>query len=266
MFKNAILASLTGGLITWGLTTLGSALVFLFLGGIKKRILSIMYGFAAGVMVAASFWSLLLPAIDLSSKNEITKWLIPTLGFLLGTLFIWILDKILPHMHFFNGETLKEGPNTKLSQLTLLFLAITVHNIPEGLAVGVAFGAYFIGDPNFTLASAMALTIGIGIQNFPEGAALSLPLVSTGVSKWKSFLLGSLSAIVEPISAVIGAIAVTKMQIILPLALAFAAGAMIYVVVEELVPEAVDKQDNHAGVFGFIIGFTIMMILDVSLG
>ena len=266
MFNNAISASLTGGLITWGLTTLGSALVFLFISGIKNKILYSMYGFAAGIMVAASFWSLLLPAIELSSNNEIAKWFVPTSGFLMGTLFIWCLDKFLPHMHFLNGKILKEGPNTKLSQLTLLFLAITLHNIPEGLAVGVSFGAYFIGDPNFSLASAMALTLGIGIQNFPEGAAISLPLVATGVSKWRSFLLGSLSAIVEPISALIGAIAVTKIQMVLPLALSFAAGAMIYVVVEELLPEAVDKQDNHAGVFGFIIGFAIMMILDVALG
>ena len=265
MFDSPIALALFGGLITWTFTSLGSALVFIFFSEIKPKVLATMYGFAAGVMTAASFWSLLAPSIELSSKMDLPKWIIPVLGFLFGSFFIWILDKVLPHMHIVNGHEEKEGPKIQLSKSVLLFLAITLHNIPEGLAVGVTFGAFSIGQSGITLASAMALTLGIGLQNFPEGAAVSLPLKTSGVSKLKSFALGSLSGLVGPIAAIIGALTVTKLTLILPAALSFSAGAMIYVVIEELVPEAVAEEHNHFGVFGFIFGFAIMMILDIAL-
>lgn len=265
MFDSPILLALFGGLITWTFTSLGSALVFIFFSEIKPKVLATMYGFAAGVMTAASFWSLLAPSIELSSKMDLPKWIIPVCGFLLGSFFIWILDKVLPHIHIVNGHEEKEGPKVRLSKSILLFLAITLHNIPEGLAVGVTFGAFSIGQSGITLAAAMALTLGIGLQNFPEGAAVSLPLKTTGFSKLKAFALGSLSGLVEPVAAVIGALTVTKLAVILPVALSFSAGAMIYVVIEELVPEAVSDEHNHFGVFGFIFGFAVMMILDIAL-
>lgn len=265
MLDSPIILSLFGGLITWTFTSLGSALVFIFFSEIKPKVLACMYGFAAGVMTAASFWSLLAPSIELSSDTDLPKWFIPVFGFLLGSFFIWVLDKVIPHIHIVNGHEEKEGPQIRLSKSVLLFLAITLHNIPEGLAIGVTFGAFSIGQSGITLAAAIALTLGIGLQNFPEGAAVSLPLKTTGVSKFKSFALGSFSGIVEPIASVIGAIAVTKLTLILPIALSFSAGAMIYVVIEELVPEAVADEHNHFGVFGFILGFAIMMVLDVAL-
>lgn len=258
--------ALTGGLITWTFTTLGAAMVFLFRSEIKPRLLALMYGFAAGVMTAASFWSLLAPAIELSSKMPLPNWIIPAFGFIIGALFLWILDKILPHLHIVNGHEEKEGIKTHFSKTMLLLFAITLHNIPEGLAVGVAFGAFAVGAEGATLSAAFALALGIGIQNFPEGAAVSLPLRTSGLSKFKSFVYGSLSGIVEPMAAIIGAIAVYYMRFILPIALSFSAGAMIYVVIEELVPEAVAEEHNHAGVLGFMLGFVIMMVLDVALG
>ena len=221
---------------------------------------------AAGVMTAASFWSLLAPSIELSENTNLPNWLIPVGGFLLGAFFIWILDKVLPHMHIVNGNEEKEGAKVQLSKSILLFLAITLHNIPEGLAVGVTFGAFSVGNSGVTFNAALALALGIGLQNFPEGAAVSLPLKTSGISKLKSFSLGAISGIVEPIAAVIGALAVTKLTFILPIALSFSAGAMMYVVIEELVPEAVAEEHNHFGVFGFIFGFAIMMVLDVALG
>lgn len=265
MLESPIILALFGGLITWTFTSLGSALVFVFFSEIKPKVLACMYGFAAGVMTAASFWSLLAPSIELSSNMDIPNWIVPVFGFLIGSFFIWILDKVIPHIHMVNGHEEKEGPKVQLSKSVLLFLAITLHNIPEGLAIGVTFGAFSIGQSGITLAAAMALTLGIGLQNFPEGAAVSLPLKTTGVSKLKSFALGSFSGLVEPIASVIGALAVTKLTLILPIALSFSAGAMIYVVIEELVPEAVAEEHNHFGVFGFILGFAIMMILDVAL-
>lgn len=265
MLESPIILALFGGLITWTFTSLGSALVFVFFSEIKPKVLACMYGFAAGVMTAASFWSLLAPSIELSSNMDIPNWIVPVFGFLIGSFFIWILDKVIPHIHMVNGHEEKEGPKVRLSKSVLLFLAITLHNIPEGLAIGVTFGAFSIGQSGITLAAAMALTLGIGLQNFPEGAAVSLPLKTTGVSKLKSFALGSFSGFVEPIASVIGALAVTKLTLILPIALSFSAGAMIYVVIEELVPEAVAEEHNHFGVFGFILGFAIMMILDVAL-
>lgn len=259
--------ALAGGLITWSFTTLGSAMVFLFASDIKPKLLALMYGFAAGVMTAASFWSLLAPAIELSSKMPLPNWIIPALGFTIGAVFLWILDKILPHLHIVNGHEEREGIKTHWSKTVLLLFAITLHNIPEGLAVGVAFGAFAVGAEGATLSAAFALALGIGIQNFPEGAAVSLPLRTSGWPKFKSFFYGSLSGVVEPIAAVIGAIAVVYMSFILPIALSFSAGAMIYVVIEELVPEAAsEERNNHAGVFGFMLGFVIMMILDVALG
>ncbi|WP_295155176.1 ZIP family metal transporter [uncultured Brachyspira sp.] len=264
--SSAIELALFAGSITFLFTALGSGLVFLFISEIRPKLLASMYGFAAGVMTAASFWSLLAPSIELSESTNIPNWVIPVLGFLLGAFFIWLLDKILPHMHIVNGNEEQEGVKVKLSKSILLFLAITLHNIPEGLAIGVTFGAFSIGDGKVTFNAALALALGIGLQNFPEGAAISLPLKTTGVSKLKSFLLGTISGIVEPIAAVIGAVAVTKLTIILPISLAFSAGAMMYVVVEELVPEAVLEEHNHFGVFGFILGFAIMMVLDTALG
>lgn len=256
--------ALFGGGITFAFTALGSALVFFFMSEIKPKLLATMYGFAAGVMTAASFWSLLAPSIELSENTNLPNWLIPVAGFLLGAFFIWVLDKVMPHMHIVNGNEETEGAKVQLSKSILLFLAITLHNIPEGLAVGVTFGAFSVGDSGVTFNAALAL--GIGLQNFPEGAAVSLPLKTTGVSKLKSFSLGAISGIVEPIAAVIGSLAVTKLTVILPIALAFSAGAMMYVVIEELVPEAVAEEHNHFGVFGFIFGFAIMMVLDVALG
>ncbi|MDO6993187.1 ZIP family metal transporter [Brachyspira innocens] len=260
------LLALFGGTITFTFTALGSALVFFFSKEIKHKVFASMYGFAAGVMMAASFWSLLAPSIELSKNTNLPNWVIPAFGFLFGSFFIWVLDKILPHMHIVNGSEQKEGTNTKLSKNILLFLAVTLHNIPEGLAVGITFGAFSIGNADVTFNAALVLALAIGLQNFPEGAAVSLPLKTNGVSNIKSFLFGAISGIVEPIAAVIGALAVTKLTLILPIALSFSAGAMIYVVVEELVPEAVAEEHNHFGVFGFIIGFAVMMVLDVALG
>lgn len=257
--------ALGGGLITWTLTSLGSAMVFIF-GNVKKRSLVFMYGFAAGVMMAASFWSLLAPSIELSSAMSLPEWIIPSSGFVIGALFLWTLDKILPHLHSGHNRSEQEGIKTNWSKTILLLFAITLHNIPEGLAVGVAFGASAIDAGGASLSAAFALALGIGIQNFPEGAAVSLPLRTEGFSKTKAFIYGSLSGIVEPIAAIVGAVLITHMTFMLPFALAFSAGAMVYVVIEELVPEAVQEEHGHIGVLSFMIGFIIMMILDVALG
>ena len=252
---------------TWGMTALGAALVFFF-KTINKRVLNIMLGFAAGVMVAASFWSLLDPAIAMAEGRFLPPWLIASIGFLSGAGFLMLADKLMPHIHFFAKDGEKEGLSTGWRRTLLLLLSITLHNIPEGLAVGVAFGAVAQGAGDITVLSAAAVAIGIGIQNFPEGAAVSIPLRREGLSRWKSFLYGQASALVEPIAGLAGAIMVTEMQAILPYALAFAAGAMLFVVVEELIPEA-QTGDGHGSAdrstLGFIFGFTIMMILDVAL-
>ncbi|WP_414043773.1 ZIP family metal transporter [Macrococcus animalis] len=253
------------GLFTWSMTGVGAAVVFLF-KSVNFKVLNTMQGFAAGVMIAASFWSLLAPAIEFSEKAGHIPWIPAAVGFLLGGLFIRMLDVIIPHIHL-KGQPShqQEGPKTNLKKSTLLFLAITMHNIPEGLAIGVGFGGILTGNEQMLMA-AIGLAIGIGIQNIPEGAALSLPIHADGKSKWTAFNMGHGSAIVEPIFAMVGAAAVILITPILPYALAFAAGAMIFVVVEELIPESQSGANTDLATLGLMLGFTIMMILDVSLG
>lgn len=258
--------ALVGTLFTYSMTALGASLVFFF-KQIDKKVLNTMLGFASGVMIAASFWSLLDPAIGMAEQQGKNPAIVAGIGFLLGGLFLYIADKLIPHVHFGkNAEP--EGVSTQLRRSILLVLSITLHNIPEGLAVGVAFGAAATNqDPAIVLA-AMSVAIGIGLQNFPEGAAVSIPLRREGLSRFKSFLYGQASGIVEPISGVIGALLVTQMTELLPYGLAFAAGAMIYVVVEELIPEAQDSSvtGTHFATWGVMIGFVVMMFLDVTLG
>ena len=250
---------------TWGVTALGAALVFLS-RNVNLKVLDGMLGFAAGVMIAASYWSLLAPAIEMSEGRGIPVWLPPLTGFLLGGIFLRVIDRILPHLHSGFATENAEGIKTSWHRSTLLVLAITLHNIPEGLAVGVAFGAAASGLPSATLAGAIALAIGIGLQNFPEGVAVSMPLRREGMSKLKSFWYGQLSAIVEPAAGVIGAAIVLTSQAILPYALAFAAGAMIFVVVEELIPAAQHHGNTDIATMGAMLGFAVMMVLDVGLG
>ena len=264
-----VMQAFVATLFTWGVTALGSAMVFFF-KEINKSVLNAMLGFAAGVMIAASFWSLLAPAIELAEELGQIPYVTAALGFLGGGLFLFIVDKIMPHLHLGQEKDQAEGIKTSWQRSVLLVLAITLHNIPEGLAVGVAFGAVGHDFPTASLAGASALALGIGLQNFPEGAAVSIPLRREGFSRLKAFLYGQASGIVEPIAAVIGALMVVKMRSILPFALAFAAGAMIYVVAEELIPEAQINDDDHHSVelatLGVLVGFTIMMVLDVALG
>lgn len=266
-FKNLdpVLQALTATLFTWGVTALGASIVF-FMKEMKQSVLDGMLGFAAGVMIAASFWSLLAPAIEMASDGPMPPWFVAATGFLLGGMFLRVVDRYLPHLHI--GEPIEnaEGVKSHLRKSVLLVLAITLHNIPEGLAVGVAFGAVTGNIGGASLAGAVALAIGIGIQNFPEGAAVSMPLRREGFSRRKSFLYGQASGIVEPIAGVIGAIAVISMKSILPYALAFAAGAMIFVVVEELIPESQANHHTHIATMGAMLGFAVMMILDVALG
>lgn len=264
-----VVQALIATLFTWGMTALGASLVFFF-KEINNTVLTLMLGFAAGVMIAASFWSLLNPAIEMAEGLGQTAWLTAAIGFLGGGLFLLLVDKLLPHLHIGQDDSHIEGIKTSWERSVLLVLSITLHNIPEGLAVGVAFGAVAYNLPSASLAGAVALGIGIGIQNFPEGAAVSIPLRKEGLSRKKAFLYGQASGIVEPMAGVIGALAVLKMQPILPYALGFAAGAMIYVVVEELIPEARDSSQSSntadVGTIGCMVGFTVMMILDVALG
>ncbi|MDQ3506952.1 MAG: ZIP family metal transporter [Actinomycetota bacterium] len=251
-------------LFTWGMTALGAALVF----GTKKvlrRLLDAMLGFAAGVMIAASFWSLLAPAIELSANGPLPEWLPPVIGFLLGGVFLRGLDLTLPHLHPGMKMSEAEGVDTTWRRSVLLVSAITLHNIPEGLAIGVAFGAVASGLEGATLGAAIALAIGIGLQNFPEGTAVSMPLRRDGMSRRKSFFYGQLSGSVEPIAAVVGAAVVIVAQPMLPYALAFAAGAMIFVVAEELIPEAKRGSPDIAAL-SLMVGFAVMMTLDVALG
>ena len=254
-----------GTLFTWGMTAVGAASVFLF-KTISRKVLDGMLGFAAGVMIAASFWSLLAPAIELSEEMGLIPWVPALVGFLFGGIFLRLADRILPHLHMSESIEHAEGIKTSLHKTTLLVLAITLHNIPEGLAVGVAFGAVAAGIPSASLAGAVALAIGIGIQNFPEGLAVSVPLRREGFSRRKSFFYGQLSGVVEPIAGVLGALAVVMMRPILPYALAFAAGAMIFVVVEEAIPESSAAGNTHIATLGAMIGFAVMMSLDVALG
>lgn len=263
-----IMQAFMGGLFTWGLTALGAAMVF-FTRGVGHKLLDSMLGFAAGVMIAASVWSLILPAIEMTEAMGGTGWIPAAIGFLAGGLFLRICDAYLPHLHIGHPRTEAEGMETKWRRVTLLILAITLHNIPEGLAIGVLFGAAAIGiDPSgtATVMGAVVLALGIGIQNFPEGLAVSMPLRREGVGMGKSFNYGQLSGVVEPISAIIGAAAVIFVQPVLPYALAFAAGAMIYVVVEELIPESQQHGNTDIATLGTMIGFVVMMVLDVALG
>ncbi|MCK5673946.1 MAG: ZIP family metal transporter [Spirochaetales bacterium] len=260
-----VMQALFGTLFTWGMTAVGAASVFLF-KTISRKVLDGMLGFAAGVMIAASFWSLLAPAIELSEEMGLIPWVPALVGFLFGGIFLRFADRLLPHLHMSEPIEHAEGVKTSLHKTTLLVLAITLHNIPEGLAVGVAFGAVAAGIPSASLAGAVALAIGIGIQNFPEGLAVSVPLRREGFSRRKSFFYGQLSGVVEPIAGVLGALAVVMMRPILPYALAFAAGAMIFVVVEEAIPESSAAGNTHIATLGAMIGFAVMMSLDVALG
>lgn len=258
-----VLAALYATLFTWLVTAAGASLVFFF-KSMNRGLLDGMLGFTGGVMVAASFWSLLAPAIEMSGGDGFQKVIPSMLGFMGGALFVYMLDKTLPHLHIDFKES--EGPKSQWQRTTLLVLAITLHNIPEGLAVGVLFGGVAAGVPEATIAGAVTLAIGIGLQNFPEGIAVSIPLRRMGMSRKKSFIYGQASAIVEPIAGVLGATAVTFFTPILPYALAFAAGAMIFVVVEEVIPETQLDKYTDIATLGFIIGFTVMMALDVGLG
>ena len=262
---NPVLAAFYASLFTWILTALGASLVFFF-KGMNRGLLDGMLGFTGGVMLAASFWSLLAPGIAMSPGEGFVKVLPSAIGFGLGALFLYGLDKILPHLHINFKESEKEGIKSPWHRTTLLVSAITMHNIPEGLAVGVLFGGVAAGIPEATIGGAVALALGIGIQNFPEGVAVSMPLRRQGVSRFKSFWYGQLSAIVEPVAAVVGALAVSFFTPILPYALAFAAGAMIFVVVEEVIPETQRDKYTDIATLGFIGGFIVMMTLDVALG
>lgn len=258
-----ILAALYATLFTWFVTAFGAAFVFFF-KTMNRVVLDGMLGFTGGVMVAASYWSLLAPAIEMSEGEGFVKVIPAAVGFMLGALFLFGLDKVLPHLHINFQET--EGVKSPWQRTTLLVLAITLHNIPEGLAVGVLFGGVAAGIPEASIAGALTLAIGIGIQNFPEGIAVSMPLRRMGMSRTKSFMYGQSSALVEPIAGVIGAVAVTFFTPILPYALAFAAGAMIFVVVEEVIPETQQDKNTDIATLGFIGGFVVMMVLDVALG
>lgn len=250
---------------TWLMTALGAAVVF-FRRDMSRKVLDWMLGFAAGVMIAASYWSLLAPAIEMSEANGVPGWLPAAGGFLAGAVVLRLADRVLPHLHLGLPRSEAEGISTSWKRTTLLVLAITLHNIPEGLAVGVAFGAVAAGFPSATLAGAIALALGIGIQNFPEGVAVSLPLRRQGLGQFKSFWMGQLSGFVEIVAGVLGALLVVWAQPILPYALSFAAGAMIFVVVEEVIPESQQGDNTDLATMGTMLGFTVMMVLDVGLG
>lgn len=250
---------------TWGVTALGASVVFVF-KTVNRKLLDAMLGFAAGIMIAASFWSLLNPAIALAEEMGSRPWVPAVVGFLAGGAFLWGVDKILPHLHLGFPRSEAEGIQTSWHRSVLLVLAITLHNIPEGLAVGVAFGAVASGIESSSLGAAVALALGIGIQNFPEGLAVAAPLRREGWSRRKSFLYGQASGVVEPVAGVIGAAAVLWMRPMLPYALSFAAGAMIYVVVEELIPESQLEKNTDLATIGAMVGFAVMMMLDVALG
>ena len=256
-----VIQALIAALFTWGVTMLGAAIVFCF-KEVKKSIMDALLGFSAGVMIAASFWSLLNPAIEMATNFKMIAWLVVFLGFFSGGLLLFLGDKV------YNNFADKSNINKqkKLKRCLMLIFSITLHNIPEGLVVGVAFGSLAYGIQGATLASAITLAIGIGLQNFPEGSAVSLPLRREGMSRSKAFFLGQLSGVVEPIAAVIGALLVLKIQTLLPFLLAFAAGAMVYVVVEELIPESQSNQRKDLMALFTLIGFSVMMILDVALG
>ena len=262
---NPVVQALLATGFTWAVTALGAASVFTA-RDISRKALDGMLGFAGGVMIAASYWSLLAPAIEMSEGKSLPVWFPAVVGFLLGGVFLRVVDAILPHLHIGFRADEAEGLKTSWRRSTLLVLAITLHNIPEGLAVGVAFGAVAAGLPSATLAAAVALAIGIGIQNFPEGMAVSVPLRREGMSRLKSFWYGQASALVEPVFGVVGAVAVIVARPLLPYALSFAAGAMIFVVIEEVVPEAQRGGNTDLATMGGMIGFAAMMLLDVAFG
>ena len=260
-----VLQALLATCFTWWVTALGAGLVF-FAKEIRQKHLDMSLGFAAGVMIAASYWSLLAPAIEMSEGKSVPSWVPAAAGFLLGGVFLRGCDRLLPHLHPGLAMSEAEGIPTRWKKAVLLVLAITLHNIPEGLAVGVAFGAVAAGLPSATIGGAIALAVGIGLQNFPEGLAVSLPLRREGVSRLKCFWWGQLSAVVEPVAGVIGAATVLVAQPILPYALSFAAGAMIFVVAEEAIPESQTSGNADLATLGLMVGFTVMMVLDVALG
>ena len=256
--------------IVWGLlipfigTTLGSAMVFFMKNKMNKKVEKLLLGFASGVMIAASVWSLLIPSIDMAEEQKVISWIPAAVGFLLGIVFLLVLDSIIPHLHLNSSKP--EGMKSKLKNITMMVLAVTLHNIPEGMAVGVVFAGAISGNSGITMAGAIALAIGIAIQNFPEGAIISMPLKSEGATKSKAFLYGTLSGIVEPIGAILTILLTSLVVPVLPYLLSFAAGAMIYVVVEELIPSAQTGEHSNIGTIGVAIGFVIMMILDIALG
>ena len=255
---------LIGLLIPFLGTTLGSALVFLMKDKLNKKLEKIILGFASGVMIAASIWSLLIPSINMSEEQGVTAWAPAASGFLLGIVFLLLLDSLIPHLHL--GSDKPEGVRAKLKKTTMMVLAVTLHNIPEGMAVGVTFAGALLGNAGITMTGAIALAIGIAIQDFPEGAIVSMPLKSEGMSKPRAFLYGALSGIVETIAAIITILFINVLTPILPYLLAFAAGSMLYVVVEELIPESQQGEHSNLGTIGVAVGFVIMMILDVALG
>ncbi len=245
-------------------TMLGSAMVFLMKNEMNKKIEKLLLGFASGVMISASIWSLMIPSIDMAEKQGKISWIPAVIGFILGIIFLLVLDSLIPHLHLKTDKP--EGIKAKLKNSTMMVLAVTLHNIPEGMTVGVVFAGILTQNAGITLAGAIALSIGIAIQNFPEGAIISMPLKTEGISKTKSFLYGTLSGIVEPIAAIITILLTNRLVPVLPYLLSFAAGAMMYVVVEELIPESQAGEHSNIGTVGFAIGFIIMMILDVALG
>lgn len=259
-----MMETLVGLLIPFIGTTLGAAMVFLMKNKMSSKLEKALLGFASGVMIAASIWSLLQPAIEMSEEQGKIPWLAPSIGFMIGIVFLLLLDSLIPHLHLNSDKP--EGLSSKLKKTTMLVLAVTLHNIPEGMAVGVVFAGMLAQNSLITLAGAFVLSIGIAIQNFPEGAIISMPLKEEGMSKVKAFVLGMLSGIVEPIAAVITLLITNLVVPVLPYILAFAAGAMIYVVVEELIPEAQNGEHTNIGTIGCAIGFVLMMILDIALG
>ena len=254
----------TGILIPFLGTALGSSTVFLMKSQMNKKVEKLLLGFAAGVMIAASVWSLLIPSIDMAREQGKEAWIPAAVGFIFGIVFLLVLDSVIPHMHLESEKP--EGAKSKLKKTTMMVLAVTLHNIPEGMAVGVTFAGALIGNAGITMMGAFTLAMGMAIQNFPEGAIISMPLKAEGVSKPKAFLYGAVSGIVEPIGAIITLLLINSVVPILPYLLSFAAGAMIYVVVEELIPESQAGEHSNIGTIGVAIGFTIMMILDVTLG
>ena len=255
---------LIGVLIPFIGTTLGASMVFLMKNKVNKRLEKLLLGFAAGVMIAASIWSLLIPSIDMAKDKNIPSYLPAAVGFLIGIIFLLILDSVIPHMHL--KEDKPEGIKSNLRKSTMLVLAVILHNIPEGMAVGVVLAGSMVGNEMMTIAGAFVLAIGIAIQNFPEGAIISMPLKSEGMSKRKAFLLGMLSGIVEPIAAIITILLTNAVTSVLPYILSFAAGAMMYVVVEELLPESQNGEHSNIGTIGVAFGFVLMMVLDIALG